>query len=86
MAAAYQAAGARHPLDGLRAFLTGYGSLNSEEVEILPDLIRLRLAMTGIISAWRASLDRGNRVYTLRHTAQAWQGLARLSEPGTLGD
>jgi hydroxylysine kinase len=54
--------------------------LAASEAEILLDLVELRMAMTAIISSWRASVDPGNRDYIMRHAARAWNGLARLRE------
>jgi Ser/Thr protein kinase RdoA (MazF antagonist) len=64
------------------AILGGYGAvtpLEAEEVRLLPVLVKARLAMTIIISEWRAASRPDNRGYILRNHPAAWQGLQRLS-------
>lgn len=59
--------------------------LRAEEIDLIPLLIRARLAMTALITNWRASLYPGNRSYILRNAPAAWSGLAALgAAPGRL--
>ncbi len=65
------------------AILSGYSRvtpLEAEEVRLLPVLVKARLAMTIIISEWRAASRPDNRGYILRNHPAAWQGLQRLSQ------
>ncbi|WGR93721.1 phosphotransferase [Bradyrhizobium sp. ISRA443] len=64
------------------AILRGYGTvtrLEADEVRVLPVLIKARVAMSIIISEWRAASRPDNRDYILRNHHAAWQGLQRLS-------
>jgi Ser/Thr protein kinase RdoA (MazF antagonist) len=53
--------------------------LQRSELELLPLLIEARLAMTALITNWRASLYPQNRAYILRNAPTAWAGLNALS-------
>jgi len=64
------------------AVLRGYSTvtrLDAGEIALLPVLVKARLAMTLIISEWRAASRPDNRDYILRNHHAAWQGLQRLS-------
>lgn len=64
------------------AILRGYSAvsrLEAGEIALLPVLVKARLAMTLIISEWRAASRPDNRDYILRNHHAAWQGLQRLS-------
>lgn len=64
------------------AILRGYSAvtrLEADEVRLLPVLIKARLAISVIISEWRAASRPDNRDYILRNHHAAWQGLQRLS-------
>ncbi|RJG44385.1 phosphotransferase [Mesorhizobium sp. DCY119] len=64
-----------------RAFLAGFSTqipLDNSELELLPVLIKARLAMTLIITEWRAASRPENRNYILRNHSAALQGLQRL--------
>jgi Ser/Thr protein kinase RdoA (MazF antagonist) len=52
--------------------------LSAEEIDLMPLLVRARLAMTALITNWRASLYPHNRDYILRNAPAAWAGLAAL--------
>ncbi len=65
----------------LRALIDGYSSLEplgAEEQAVLPAMVKARLAMTVVVTAWRASLDPGNSRYILRNAAAARSGLEAL--------
>jgi len=64
------------------AILRGYSSvtrLEADEARVLPVLVKARVAMSIIISEWRAASRPDNRDYILRNHHAAWQGLQRLS-------
>jgi Ser/Thr protein kinase RdoA (MazF antagonist) len=69
--------------------LRGYHELlplEADEVTLLFDLARLRVALRIVISEWRAVRFPANRAYILRSTARAWDVLARMpisDEPET---
>ncbi|KQT52503.1 MULTISPECIES: phosphotransferase [unclassified Aureimonas] len=70
-------------LEKLASMLRGFchvRPLEAAEIEALPVLIAARLAMTLIITEWRATLRPDERDYILRNHRSAWRGLARLSE------
>lgn len=70
--------------DGLEKFaamLRGFcrlRPLDPIEIEVLPTLVAARLAMTLIITEWRASLRPDESDYILRNHRSAWRGLQRL--------
>lgn len=53
--------------------------LEPGEVALLPLLIQTRLAMTALITNWRATLYPHNRAYILRNAPAAWAGLHAFS-------
>lgn len=53
--------------------------LRREEADVLPVLIKARLATTIVIGEWRAADRPLERDYILRNHAAAWRGLQRLS-------
>jgi len=62
-------------------FVGGYHSitpLSPEELDVLPDLIAVRLAMSVIITEWRATRFPGNRTHILRNTESNRQRLRLL--------
>jgi len=64
------------------AILRGYSTvtrLEADEAHVLPVLVKARVAMSIIISEWRAASRPDNRDYILRNHHAAWQGLQRLS-------
>jgi len=79
------------PLGPISDFLAAYCRilpLEERELELLPDLLATRLALTVVITNWRASLHPGNAGYILRNQKGAIQGLRQLSrlEPGAVRD
>ena len=52
--------------------------LRDEECEILTDLIVSRMAMSTLISTWRAALHPDNSAYILRNVPSAWAGLEAI--------
>jgi Ser/Thr protein kinase RdoA (MazF antagonist) len=56
--------------------------LTSLERDLLPDLIATRLAMTTLITGWRAAKYPENRDYILRNANQGWAGLEHLASAG----
>ena len=80
--AAYQVADIEDPLAPACEMIAAYHAvlpLEAAEFEVLFDLIVTRMAMTVIISSWRASLYPANRDYILRNNASAWARLRRMS-------
>ena len=81
VAAAYQIGADGHPLQGAADMAAGFHAvcpLQSEEIELLPELIGARLALSIAISSWRAARHPDNAEYILRNQATAWAGLQRL--------
>ena len=79
--AAYRCSSDEYPLAGAGRFLRGYADicpLEHEEVDIMLDLIRGRLAMIINIGNWQALLEPENSGYALRLQAQVTQTLDRL--------
>ncbi|WP_313531301.1 phosphotransferase enzyme family protein [Shinella sp.] len=65
------------------AFLDGFLSarpLLAPEVELLPLLMRCRLAMSIIIAEWRSARFPENRAYIMRNHATAWRGLQNIAD------
>lgn len=60
----------------------GLTPLSPLELELLPDLVRARLAMVVAISGWRAARQPHNADYLLRNNALSW---ARLAACGRIG-
>jgi Ser/Thr protein kinase RdoA (MazF antagonist) len=52
--------------------------LEPAEFSVLFDLIATRMAMTVVISSWRAAHYPANRNYILRNNAAAWARLQRM--------
>ena len=62
----------------MAALLDGFASIRPllrEELDLLPLLVRARLAMSVIIAEWRSALRPENRAYIMRNHAIAWRGL-----------
>ncbi|MFH5925707.1 phosphotransferase [Roseomonas xinghualingensis] len=77
------------PLAGPAAFLAGYRAvlpLPEEEAALLPRLIATRMAMTVLITSWRARRQPENATYILRNMPGARAGLEWLTQasPRTL--
>ncbi|MCV9967769.1 phosphotransferase enzyme family protein [Pararhizobium sp. BT-229] len=66
-----------------RTFLEGFLSartLEPGEIELLPLLVRSRLAMSIIIAEWRSARFPDNRDYIMRNHVTAWRGLQNISD------
>lgn len=75
--------GADNGLENAIAILAAYHRvrpLDRSEIACLPTLLRTRLAMTVIITEWRAGLHPENREYILRNHPIARSGLMRLAD------
>lgn len=75
-------ADATDPLWQIKAFVRAYHAripLQPEELQVLGDLIALRMAMAITIAQWRASLYPENRTYVLRNLRSTWRNLQRLT-------
>lgn len=82
IAASYHVGAADNPLQPVAEMLSGYRkavALESPEIELLPDLIATRLAMTVLITEWRAVHFPENRAYILKNHPAAVSGLTRLA-------
>ncbi|MEO6608725.1 MAG: phosphotransferase [Aestuariivirga sp.] len=82
VACSYLFANDAEPLAPICRFLAVYGSvlpLRQDEIAVLPVLIATRLAMTVIITNWRASQYPENRDYILRNQRGAVAGLTALA-------
>lgn len=76
-------ADALDPLWQIKAFVTAYNAripLQREELEVLGELIAMRMAMAITIAQWRASLYPENGTYVLRNLRTTWRNLQRLSD------
>jgi Ser/Thr protein kinase RdoA (MazF antagonist) len=65
------------------AFLDGFLSaraLEPAEIELLPLLVRCRLAMSVIIAEWRSARFPENRAYIMRNHAAAWRSLQNVAD------
>jgi hydroxylysine kinase len=81
VAAAYQIGANGHPLQGAADMAAGFHAvcpLLPEEIELLPELIAARLALSIAVSSWRAARHPDNAAYILRNQDTAWVGLQRL--------
>lgn len=82
VACSYLFAKGSDPIAPLCRFLAAYGSvlpMHQDEIAALPVLIATRLAMTVIITNWRASQFPENRDYILRNQKSAVAGLLALA-------
>lgn len=82
VACSYLFGNGAEPLAPLCRFLAAYGSvlpMRQDELAALPVLIATRLAMTVIITNWRASQYPENRDYILRNQKSAVAGLLALA-------
>ena len=81
VAAAYQLGADGHPLQGAAEMAAGFHAicpLRPDEIDVLPELIAARLALTISVSSWHAARHPENAPYLLRNQAGAWTGLQRL--------
>lgn len=82
IAAAYQVADIDDPLAPACEMIAAYHEvqpLEPAELDVLFDLIATRMAMTIVISSWRAARYPANRDYILRNNATAWARLRRVT-------
>ena len=82
IAAAYQVADIDDPLAPACEMIAAYHEvlpLEPAEFDVLFDLIATRMAMTIVISSWRAARYPANRDYILRNNAAAWARLRRVT-------
>lgn len=82
-AAAYHFRAKGHPLAGPGDVITAFHAvlpLTPDEIEVLPEMIATRLAVTIVISSWRAVKHPHNAEYILRNHVVAMNGLRRLQE------
>ena len=80
--AAYQVADIDDPLAPACEMIAAYHAvfpLEPAELDVLFDLIATRMAMTVVISSWRAARYPANRDYILRNNAAAWARLRRMT-------
>jgi Ser/Thr protein kinase RdoA (MazF antagonist) len=82
-ALAYQFdAQARDPLWRIKAFVAAYNAripLQADELDVLGELIAIRMAMAITIAQWRARLYPENRDYVLRNLRNTWRNLQCLT-------
>jgi hydroxylysine kinase len=80
--AAYQVADSDDPLAPACEVIAAYHAvtpLNAGEFDVLFDLMATRMAMTVVISSWRAARYPENRTYILRNHQPAWARLGRMA-------
>lgn len=53
--------------------------LTTQEIDLLPDLIKTRLALVMTIAQWRAARYPENRDYLLRNLPRAWRSLQQIA-------
>ena len=81
VAAAYQTVSCGDLFQGTAGILKGYHSTNplqEQELDLLPSLVVNRIAMTAIISEWRAKEHPENQDYILGNINRTWEVLNRL--------
>ncbi|PWC39805.1 serine kinase [Azospirillum sp. TSO35-2] len=81
-ALAYHVASGETPFGSMVEMTRAYHAvlpLTPDEVELLPDLVAARLALTIGITSWRAAEYPENRDYILRNSERAFAGLERLT-------
>jgi len=83
VAAAYQAVSCADLFLGTTDILRGYHSVNpldEQEIDLLPSLVVNRIAMTAIISEWRAKKHPENQDYILGNINRTWEVLKKLQK------
>ena len=83
VAAAYHVRHDTAPLADAFEYVEAFSAeraLSEEERALLPDMIAMRLAMTVLITNWRATLYPDNKAYILRNEPNAWQGLTAMAQ------
>jgi Ser/Thr protein kinase RdoA (MazF antagonist) len=82
-ASAYQIPPRGHPLEGAARVASAFDAvypLSTDELEILPDLIKTRLALSIAITSWRSARHPDNARYILRNAQMVWNNLRRLEQ------
>ena len=77
---------ASYPTEAIGRLLAGYAAilpLERAELDLLPDLMRMRHAATLTIGAWRARRYPANAAYLRRNGAASLRGLTVLDRIGT---
>ncbi len=85
IACSYQISEGSQPMQRIAQMIQGYTALmplEDAELNLLPDLMRLRHATTLTIAAWRARRYPANADYILRNTAASLRGLDTLDRIG----
>lgn len=83
VAAAYHVRHDEAPMADAWEYIEAFGAeraLSADEVALLPSLVAMRLAMTVLITNWRANLYPENRAYILRNEPNAWRGLLAMTK------
>jgi len=83
VAAAYQAVSCADLFLGSAGILKGYHSVNplqEQEIDLLPSLVVNRIAMTAIISEWRAKEHPENQDYILGNINRTWEVLSKFQK------
>ncbi len=83
VAAAYHVRHDAAPLVDALEYIDAFNAerpLSAEERALLPDMIAMRLAMTVLITNWRAALYPENKAYILRNEPNAWRGLTAMAQ------
>ncbi|CAO3439032.1 phosphotransferase [Azospirillum endophyticum] len=81
-ALAYHVTSGETPFGSLVEMTRAYNAvlpLTADEVELLPDLVAARLALTIAITGWRAAEYPDNAAYILRNSERAFAGLEKLT-------
>ncbi len=82
VAASYHVRADNNPLADVTEYVSAYRAvspLHDEEFKLLTDLVVTRLAMTVLITSWRAVQYPDNRDYILRNAPHAWRGLEAIA-------
>ena len=83
VAAAYHVRHDETPMADALEYVDAFSAeraLTAEEISLLPIIVAMRLAMTVLITNWRANLYPDNRAYILRNEPNAWRGLVAMTE------
>jgi hydroxylysine kinase len=80
IAAAYHVRRDGDPFADIAEYVSAYHAapLSAAEQDVLTDLIVTRMAMSTLISTWRAALHPDNSEYILRNVPVAWAGLEAI--------
>jgi Ser/Thr protein kinase RdoA (MazF antagonist) len=81
IAAAYHVRREGDPFVDISEYVSAYNAvspLRADERDLLTDLIVSRMAMSTLISTWRAALHPDNSAYILRNVPAAWAGLEAI--------